>query len=337
MSDERPEVPKGMRYDERRQWLLPQGVVARYLPTHPLFPRPKRSSNAAAFDELSGNTTLGVHLSQVAPGGMKPGHRHVDEAVFYIVSGHGWSELKQADDAPVQRVDWKAGDMLSIPANAWHQHFNGDQEEPALQLAFKNTRLLRKLFKSRDWVYANDFRFSDRYNDEPDYWTREVVAEDGFIERATIPDVANVELADAPEMGRAVTANKYRMGGHTMLEVGVVEIGRKGHVRAHRHLVEEALLCVSGRFRTLIWHEDGREELIEWNEGDLLSPPLNAFHQHFSRGHDPSRYVVVRNTFVHKAFGLGDTMGTIIPDRYPEFLEPELDRELPEYPSGGGQ
>ncbi|MDH5422864.1 MAG: cupin domain-containing protein [Acidimicrobiia bacterium] len=323
-------VPKGMRYDERRQFLLPQGLVARHLPSHPLFPRPKRTSQAVAFDEMSGNTTLGVHMSQVAPGGMKPGHRHLDEAVFYIVSGHGWSELKQSDDAPVQRVDWKAGDMLSIPANAWHQHFNGSADEPALQLAFKNTRLLRKLFGSRDFVYANEFRLADRYNDEDDYWDSRTELADGYIAQNRIADVANVPLRDAPDAGRLVSMEKYRMGGHLMLDVVAVELGRKGHVKAHRHLVEEALLAVKGHFRTLIWHENGREELIEWGEGDILFPPLNSWHQHFARGHEPVRYVAVRNVFLNRAFGLDDhEMGTVLPDRYPDVLEPDLDRDLP--------
>lgn len=322
-----PPVPKGMRYDERRQWLLPQGLVARDLATHPLFPRTKRNSEAAAFDELSGNTTLGIHLSQIAPGGMKPGHRHLDEAVFYIVTGHGWSELKQADDAPVQRIDWKAGDMLSIPANAWHQHFNGDPDAPTLQLAFKNTRLLRRLFGSRDFVYANDFKFDDRYADEVDYWTSRRMADDGVMEVNCLPDVVSEPLPEVPDAGRFVSMQRYRMGGHLMLEVALVELGRKGHVKAHRHLVEEGLLAISGHFRTLVWHEDGREELIEWGEGDLFCPPLNTWHQHFARGHEPVRYVAVRNTFITRALGLDPTaFGTVMPDRFPEVLEPELDR-----------
>ena len=148
---ERPPVPPGMRYDERRQFLLPQGILARNLAQHPLFPRPKRNSRAAAFDELAGNTTLGIHLSQMAPGGTKPGHRHVDEAALLVIYGYGYSEMKQADDKEVQRVDWKAGDIISIPSNAWHQHFNGDNDKPTLQLAFKNTRWLRTLFGSRDF------------------------------------------------------------------------------------------------------------------------------------------------------------------------------------------
>ena len=136
---ERPDVPPGMRYDERRQFLLPQGIVARNLAEHPLFPRPKRNSRAAAFDELAGNTTLGIHLSQMAPGGTKPGHRHVDEAALYVIYGYGHSEMRQEDSAVMQRVDWKAGDIISIPSNAWHQHFNDSDTEVVRYLAVQDT------------------------------------------------------------------------------------------------------------------------------------------------------------------------------------------------------
>lgn len=321
---ERPPVPPGMRYDEKRDWLLPQGIVARNLAEHPLFPRPKRNSRAAALDELSGNTTLGIHLSQIAPGGDKPGHRHVDEAALYVVYGYGWSELKQDDNKEVQRVDWKAGDIISIPANAWHQHFNGDPDNPTLQLAFKNTRWLRKLFGSRDWVYANDFRFHDRYDDEPDYWTRHNLMDDGRIDANVLHDLANELLAPAPDFGELATMNRYRMGGHNMLDVSLVEMERRGRTRAHKPLAEEALYGVSGRFRTWIWDESGREQLIEWGEGDLLSPPLGVWRRHTTRGHEPARYLSVRNNFLEVALGMDrDPLHSAIPDRWPTLIEPD--------------
>lgn len=314
----------GTRYDERRQWLLPQGIVARDVANHILFPRPKRDSRAAAFDELAGNTTLGVHLSQIAPGGSKRGHRHVDEALIYIVTGHGWSELKQSDDKEVQRIDWKVGDLLSIPSNAWHQHFNADQDRPTLQLAFKNTRLLRRLFASRDFVYANDFRFDGRYNDEADYWTSRTTADDGAIVTNVLQDLENESLVDAPHLGRYVSAQRYRMGGHLMLDTAIVEIGRRGHVRAHRHLAEEAVLVLSGEGRTVLWADDGREVVFQWKAGDLFCPPLNLWHQHIVEGHEPARYLVVSNTFLQVALGMDRTVpDAAIPDRFPALIEPD--------------
>jgi uncharacterized RmlC-like cupin family protein len=316
----------GTRYDERRQWLLPQGVVARNLAEHLLFPRPKRDSRAAAFDELSGNTTLGVHLSQIAPGGSKRGHRHVDEAVIYIVTGHGWSEMAQADEEQVQRIDWQAGDLVSIPANAWHQHFNADTEAPTLQLAFKNTRVLRKLFGSRDFVYANDFRFADRYGDEDDYWTKRETDADGAIIANVLHDLVSEPLKDAPEFGRFVSRQRYRMGGHLMLDTSLVEVLRRGHVRAHAPLAEEAWYVLSGRGRTVMWNDDGREETFRWREGDLICPPLGVWRQHLTEGHDPARFLVVRNNFLAVALGLSrDSLDTRIPDRFPELIEPDYE------------
>ncbi|NND04258.1 MAG: cupin domain-containing protein [Acidimicrobiia bacterium] len=321
---ERPPVPPGMRYDERRQWLLPQGIVARNLAEHPLFPRPKRNSRAAAFDELAGNTTLGIHLSQMAPGGTKPGHRHVDEAALYVIYGYGYSEMRQSDDAPMQRVDWKAGDIISIPSNAWHQHFNADPDNPTLQLAFKNTRWLRTLFGSRDFVYENDFRFVDRYDDEADYWTRHKMMENGIIDANVLHDLAREPLAPAPDHGEMCHMNRYQMGGHYMLDFSIVEMERRGRTRAHKPMAEEALYGLSGRFRTWIWDEDGNEDLIEWGEGDLLSPPLGVWRRHTTRGHDPARFLHVRNNFFNIAMGnKTDNVHTPIPNRYPDMIEPD--------------
>ncbi len=319
-----PTLYPGTRYDEKRDWLLPQGVVARDLANHLLFPRNKRDSRAAAFDELAGNTTLGVHLSQIAPGSTKRGHRHVDEALIYIITGHGWSEMAQADDKVVQRVPWKAGDMIAIPANAWHQHFNADQQNPSLQLAFKNTRVLRRLFGSRDFVYANDHRFSERYADEPDYWTLRETAKDGRTRTNLLAALVDEPLEADPSLGRNVSARRYDMGGHRMLDAAIIEMGRRGHVRAHRHLAEEALYILSGAGRTTLTADDGREVTIEWRAGDLICPPLGVLHMHLCEGHEPARYLAVRNSFLQTSLGMERTSSDPrTPDRFPTLIEPD--------------
>jgi quercetin dioxygenase-like cupin family protein len=314
------------RYDKDREWLLPQGVVARQLATHELAPRPKRKARAAAFDELSGNTTLGVHLSEIAPGGQKLGHRHVDEAVIYIVTGRGWSELRQDDEKPDQRVEWQAGDLISIPANAWHKHYNADPDNPTLQLAFKNTRLLRKLFGSRGFVYANNFRFDDRYADEDDYWTLRERAEDGVIRTNVIRDCLAEELPELPEKagaGRGVSLQQYEMGGHLMLDVALIEVVRRGYIRPRKLLAEEALYVLSGRGRTHLWQEGGGVKTLKWRAGDLICPPLGVWQEHLTEGHDPARFLLVRNNFIQLALGTGRGLfDTVLPDRFPDVLEP---------------
>lgn len=321
-------VPPGTRYDARRQWLLPQGVVARDLPRHPLFPRPKKNASgrsyAVSFDELAGNTMLGMHMSRLQPGANNRGHRHLDEALIYIVSGRGWSELRQGEDAPLQRIDWEAGDLLAIPANAWHQHFNADQDSPSRNLAFKNTQFLRKSFQSRALVYDSSFRFHDRYDDEPDYWKRREIVDDGVVETNVIRDLAAQSLAEAEGLGRSLTAQHYRMGGHEMLEVTLLELGHRGHVARHRHVVEEGVYVLSGRGRTIISSDDGREVTFRWRPGDLFSPPLGCWHQHISEAREPTRLLIVRNRAVERAIGAPHgVLRTVVPDRFPTLVEPD--------------
>ena len=317
-------VPPGMRYDKKRQFLLPQGIIARNLREHPLFPRPKRNSRAAAFDELAENTTLGIHLSEMKAGGTKPGHRHVDEAALYVIYGYGHSEMRQDDNAEMQRVDWKAGDIISIPSNSWHQHFNDDPDAASLQLAFKNTRWLRTLFGSREFVYENDFRFHDRYDDEADYWTRHKMMEDGRIDANVLHDLAGEPLAPAPDYGDKVHMNRYRMGGHYMLDFSIIEIEPGGITRAHNPLAEEALYGLSGEVRTWIWDQGGQERVIDWGPGDLLSPPMGIVRTHQTIGNEPARYLLVRNNFLNVALGNeDDPLRTPIPDRFPTTIEPD--------------
>ncbi|HVL53596.1 MAG TPA: cupin domain-containing protein [Vitreimonas sp.] len=303
-----------MYFDEARQFLMVEGVIARGIATFPLLPRPKRRARtaagdgpaprAAAFDSLAGNTTLGIHLSEVPPGGEKQGHRHLDEATFYIVSGRGWSELRQSDDKPDQRIDWEAGDVVTIPSNAWHKHYNADPDRAALQLAFKNTRLLRKLFHSREFVYQNEFRFHDRYDDEDDYWTRREAGNHGKLKVNLIKNVVAERVEPEPDAGTGVGVQRFSMGGHRMIDHALVEIGLNGRIRPHRHLAEEAMLILAGSGRTRLWTDDGREATVDWTAGDLLSPPFRTWREHVQTGEAPVRFLRIQNNFIERALGV---------------------------------
>jgi quercetin dioxygenase-like cupin family protein len=321
-------------FDDRRQFLMVEGVIARGIPTFPLLPRPKRSNRveggargpaprAAAFDGLGGNTTLGIHLSEVPPGGEKQGHRHLDEATFYIVTGRGWSELCQGDDVPVQRVDWQAGDIVTIPSNAWHKHYNASADEPALQLAFKNTRWLRKLFHSREFVYANDFRFADRYNDEPDYWTRREEGNYGKVRLNYIRDVVREPVTLDPDAGAGVGITRYSMGGHRTIDHALVEIAVGGDMRPHAPLAEEAMLILAGRGRTTLTTPDGRRATVDWQAGDLVAAPFGVTRAHENTGAEPVRYWWVKNSFIERALGIKGNLSLdgSLPVRWPEVLE----------------
>lgn len=126
--------------EEFRKKHLYEGMAFKNLKTHPVHLRKIRGSASAHF-ALSGNRTIDAHISELPPGGHNKRHRHVNEAIIYILSGRGHSIL-QKEGEPEVRIDWEEGDMFSPPLWAWHQHFNEDSQRPARYLAVTNAPLM---------------------------------------------------------------------------------------------------------------------------------------------------------------------------------------------------
>jgi quercetin dioxygenase-like cupin family protein len=80
-------------------------------------------------DEIT--QTFHLHLEEYGPGGKSQKHGHVNEAAFYILDGKGY----EVHDGV--RYDWKAGDVVIVPNNCVHQHFNADAHKPARALVIK--------------------------------------------------------------------------------------------------------------------------------------------------------------------------------------------------------
>ncbi len=117
-----------------------EGMHFKDLRNFPVQRREGRNSAGAHFS-LSGNTTIDAHISEIAPGSHNNEHRHMNEAIIYIIQGRGYTLLESPDGEKV-RIDWQEGDLLSPPMNWWHQHFNLDPDRPARYLAVTNVPLM---------------------------------------------------------------------------------------------------------------------------------------------------------------------------------------------------
>jgi gentisate 1,2-dioxygenase len=120
-----------------------QGTHFKDLRTYPVVYRTVRNTAGAHF-ELSDNKTIECHISEIKPGGKNKKHRHMNEAIIYILVGKGHSDVHD-DNGHAMRVDWNEGDIFSPRLNWWHQHFNDDPEKPARYLAVTNIGLMNKL------------------------------------------------------------------------------------------------------------------------------------------------------------------------------------------------
>jgi len=101
--------------------------------------------------------TVDAYMQIVPPGSRSGKHRHLAEECLYVLEGRGYDLHQDCDveitdtyhwtpSPEVKRYEWEAGDVIYIPPNTIHQHFNADPERPvrlisAINRIFKNSGL----------------------------------------------------------------------------------------------------------------------------------------------------------------------------------------------------
>jgi uncharacterized RmlC-like cupin family protein len=93
--------------------------------------------------------TVDAYMQIIPPGSRSGRHRHLAEECLYVLEGVGY-DLHQDCDVEitdtyhwrpqdhVQRFDWEAGDVIYVPPNTIHQHWNADPERPARLISATN-------------------------------------------------------------------------------------------------------------------------------------------------------------------------------------------------------
>ncbi len=116
-----------------------------------------------------------------------------------------------------------------------------------------------------------------------------------------------IPLSLDKELG--VPAMRIGQGKLHQVDVTLVEIPPGGKLAPHKHLAEEMILIVSGKGYTEMWNgKTGKKVKYDWSQGDMLSPSLNAWHQHFNPSSTPARYLSITtapltdNIFKNAAF-----------------------------------
>jgi len=98
--------------------------------------------------------TVDAYMQIVPPGSRSGKHRHLAEEVLYVVEGRGYDIHRDCDVAITDKYFWKpqdhesrwdyeAGDVIYVPPNTIHQHFNADPDRP-LRLISVINRIFKK-------------------------------------------------------------------------------------------------------------------------------------------------------------------------------------------------
>ena len=113
--------------------------------------------------------TVDAYMQIIPPGSRSGRHRHLAEECVYVIEGKGYDLHEDCDVeitdvfewkpvGKLQRFEWEAGDVIYIPPNTIHQHFNADPKNPARLISSTN-----RIFKQ---IGLNTL---DQLEDAPEY------------------------------------------------------------------------------------------------------------------------------------------------------------------------
>ena len=113
--------------------------------------------------------TVDAYMQIIPPGSHSGKHRHLAEECIYVIEGRGYDLHQDSDceigdvfewtiNPEVKRFEWESGDVIYIPPNTVHQHFNADPTKPCRFISCTN-----RIFKQ---IGLNTL---EQFEDSPDY------------------------------------------------------------------------------------------------------------------------------------------------------------------------
>jgi quercetin dioxygenase-like cupin family protein len=113
--------------------------------------------------------TVDAYMQVIPPGSRSGKHRHLAEECLYVLEGRGYDLHQDCDveitdtyhwkpQDEVKRFEYEAGDLIYIPPNTIHQHFNADPEQPLRLIS-----VINRIFKQTG---LNDL---EQIEDAPEY------------------------------------------------------------------------------------------------------------------------------------------------------------------------
>jgi quercetin dioxygenase-like cupin family protein len=158
---------------------------------------PSRGTGSLNIMFILADGTMHAHMSQVAPGSYKKGHRHPPDFHIFQLSGTGYSLYWNQGDRDFRRIDWTYGLMHAPPDQMYHQHFNTGRE-PARYLAIALGSQRYPFTMAKRLVTMRDYR--EKVHD----WQIEYEQEDPRIPRMFLDELRKGGVSPRPDFAPLV-------------------------------------------------------------------------------------------------------------------------------------
>jgi gentisate 1,2-dioxygenase len=236
--------------------------------------------------------TLLMGAQMVRAGELAPPHRHMMEAIRFVVKGQGASTIVDGEQFPMEE-----GDLITTPNWSWHEHINTG-EGPVIWLDGANGPMIQyyqvgfggpfpepRQPKTRPVGWSNSvygtIRPSGRMPSPPAFrppyrysWESTEKTLQTFAESPGDPfDGVHLRYVD-PVTGGATLPSMS-------CEIQLLRPGEQG--RTHRHTYTVVYHAFRGHGTTLIG-----DKRFDWEQGDSFVVPLWNWHVHESRSREPA-------------------------------------------------
>lgn len=282
-----------------QRWLESEGlpVIREYyiqdIRKVPLQPWARKGGRGAYLNLIGTGEANDAYICEIPPGKSLKPQRHLFEEMVFVVEGRGATSV-WTDGGKKQTFEWHAGSLFAPPLNTWHQHFNGGGSEPVRYLAVTSAPVVINLFHNFDFIFNNPFAFSDRFTGEENYFSGKGKLYPGRIwDTNFVPDVRAISLHEWKERGAGGRNVMLELSENTMA-AHISEFPVGTYKKAHRHGPGAHVVIIGGRGYSLMWPAGSPIQKYDWQDGSIIVPPENWFHQHFNTGNSPARYLALR-------------------------------------------
>ena len=281
-------------WQEREEVPIYRGLGVDDLRTLELSPWQRKGAAGAFINMLGAGRSCDAYVCEIAAKSQTLPERYLFEELIYVVKGHGATTVWQ-DNGHKQTFEWQEGSMFSPPLNTWRQHFNAQGNEAARFVALTDAPVMINRFRNLDFVFNNDFVFSDRFSGENGYFSGKGKAVDSHRtwDANFIADVPGFRLLEHSARGQGARGILLHFSANTM-SAHIEEYPVGTYPRAHWHGPGAHILILSGEGYSLLWEQGNSRERIDWKPGSLFVPPAKWFHQHFNPGREPARYLALK-------------------------------------------